>query len=367
MQDKGIAIGRTFQRFGLITIFSVYILILVGGIVRSTGSGMGCPDWPKCFGSWVPPTEVSQLPSDYQDIYAAKRKLKNQKLAVYLEKLGFAELSSRILNDPSVYKEAEFNGVKTWIEYINRLIGVLIGFFIFLTVVFSFSYIKSDRTIFLMSLIAFILVGIEGWIGSIVVSTNLLPGMITLHMMLALVIVFVLVYALLRSYVDNLSAFAVQNRSALNIFLVLALLLSFVQVVLGTQVREGVDQMSALLQGTNREGWLDRIGLTFYIHRSFSILVLLVNGFLFYKVRRNFQENRLLAFFGWALVGVMLVEILSGVGMAYLAIPAFLQPIHLFLAVVGIGIQFTLLLLVNREIVFTKATYANLPKAFSYQ
>ena len=80
-------------------------LILAGGIVRATGSGMGCPDWPKCFGRWIPPTEFSQLPSNYREIYGAKLK-----------------------------GEVEFNAVKTWIEYANRLLGVLVGFFVFGTI-----------------------------------------------------------------------------------------------------------------------------------------------------------------------------------------------------------------------------------------
>jgi heme a synthase len=87
-----------FRTFGIISLVSIYLLILAGGIVRSTGSGMGCPDWPKCFGRMIPPTQASELPFNYQEIYKEK-----------------------------LHGQVEFNPTKTWIEYLNRLLGALTG------------------------------------------------------------------------------------------------------------------------------------------------------------------------------------------------------------------------------------------------
>src|SRR5688572_24583126 len=164
---------RTFYKLSLSTLVAVYLLIMVGGVVRSTGSGMGCPDWPKCFGQWTPPTSVSQLPADYKEKYSEFRHKKNEKFAKYLKALGFNETADKILNDTSIREEADFNPVKTWIEYLNRIVGVIIGFLILAVFVSSLKFWKERRNLTVVSFLTFILVGFQGWIGSIVVSTNL--------------------------------------------------------------------------------------------------------------------------------------------------------------------------------------------------
>ena len=162
--------SQRFRSLALLTVITIYLLVLAGGIVRGTGSGMGCPDWPKCFGRWIPPTEISQLPHNYQQIYGAKLK-----------------------------GEIEFNAVKTWIEYINRLLGAFSGFLVLATLVASLSYLRKDRSIVWGSLAAFILIGANAWLGSRVVATELAQYMITLHLLLALLVVAALLFVLVRS------------------------------------------------------------------------------------------------------------------------------------------------------------------------
>ncbi|PSR56815.1 heme A synthase [Adhaeribacter arboris] len=330
--------SKRFRNIGVITIASVYFLILVGGVVRSTGSGMGCPDWPKCFGTWIPPTNSNQLPDDYLSVYKNKRIEKNQKLANYLKTLGFNQLASDIFSHSSQYIETEFNVTKTWIEYLNRLVGVLIGIFIFFTLVFSLSYLKKDPVIFYLAFISFILVGIQGWLGSLVVSTNLLPIMVTVHMALALVLVALLIYAVARSQKDQFKLITQPIATKTYVLIILAIALSFVQILLGTQVREMVDIIASEFGYNNRGQWISNIGSSFYIHRSFSAVVFIVNVYLCWQLyalndkRFNKLVNGILVFVG--------LEILVGVILAYFAIPAVLQPVHLVLATLLFGLQF---------------------------
>ncbi len=314
---------HTYRKFGIITIIAVYLLILVGGVVRSTGAGMGCPDWPRCFGQWIPPTDISQLPANYKEIFKVQGK-----------------------------EIADFDAFKTWIEYVNRLIGVLIGFFIFITFILSFSFFKKDRLVFYLSFLSFILVGFQGWLGSVVVATNLKPMMITLHMILALVIVNLLIYTVTRSYNTVFHTEQVANKKLLNTILTICMGLMLVQIVLGTQVREAIDEISAALNYTMRDTWIEKIGLNFYIHRSFSLLILALHIYLLYMLKKNVQMQSRLTVWTNALVILIVAEIGSGAVMAYFAIPAFMQPLHLLLGALIIGVQFLTLLIINYQRVF---------------
>ena len=324
---------RSFRRLTLSTLIAVYVLILVGGIVRSTGSGMGCPDWPKCFGNWVPPSSVSELPADYKSFYSEYRQKKNVKFARYLRSFGFGETADKLLNDKSVLNEADFNATKTWVEYFNRLVGVTIGFLIFAVFVASLKFRKFDSKLTYIAFATFILVGFQGWIGSIVVSTNLTPWVVTVHMFLALVIVAMLVYLVVKSSKENTDFYSPRSFW----WLIACIIVLMIQILLGTQVREAIDQVASIAA---REAWIKSIGGDFIIHRSFSWIVLLFHVGLVI----NLIKTTGLKAFPIALILLILSTILTGLGMAIFAVPPYLQPIHLLLATVSFGMQFLLLL-----------------------
>lgn len=302
--------GQRFRSLALLTIITVYLVILAGGIVRGTGSGMGCPDWPKCFGRWIPPTEASQLPPNYQEIYGAKLK-----------------------------GEVEFNATKTWIEYVNRLLGVLSGFFVLATLIASFSYIKNKKTVFLGSLSAFLLIGANGWLGSRVVATELAQYMITIHLSLAVLVVFALLFVYNQSSLKATPHFSENKSGGLKGLLLLTLVLTLSQVLLGTFVRESLDEVVKQIGYENRNNWISSLDWEFYVHRSFSLVLLALHIAVIYKLRRLNDVSWFSKAANWLLV-LVASEIITGVVMAYLEVPAFAQPIHLLFAMIIVGIQF---------------------------
>ena len=331
---------RGFYRLCLYTLIAVYFLIGVGGIVRSTGSGMGCPDWPKCFGSWVPPTTIEQLPPNYKDTYSALREKKNIKFARYLDAIGMHDTAAKIRTDKSILEEADFNPVKTWIEYLNRLVGVAIGLFIIALFLASLKFRNVKPALFWLSLITLLAVIFQGWFGSIVVSTNLTTWTITIHMFLALVIVGILIYLLVQSaQISHVSKFEKGLRS----LLIGAMMVSLVQIYLGTNVRESVDVLAS--QQVARTQWIELMGNDFTVHRSFSWLVLIINALLIFRLLKTTFPKPLIH----SLIVLILCSLLSGIGMAYGGVPPYLQPVHLLMATIIFGIQLLIFLMANRN------------------
>lgn len=302
-----------FRSFGIATVFSVFLLILAGGIVRSTGSGMGCPDWPKCFGTWIPPTHVNQLPVDYRERFSTE-----------------------------YHSVAEFSVFKTWTEYINRLLGVLVGFLIFITLILSLKLRKSRPIVPILSFAAFILVAFVGWLGAKVVASNLMPGMITVHMLGAILVTGCLIFAVSYSKDPELSGLRPGSLTGIRAYWVVSIVLAFLQLILGTQVREVIDIIAVKMQDQNRDLWIDQMPAVFYIHRTASLVFLVLSILLHYRVRSASSENNPVLRISRIHLLVTFSVIILGIILAYFSIPAFAQPLHLLM---GSMVCFTLLYL----------------------
>jgi cytochrome c oxidase assembly protein subunit 15 len=270
----------------------------------------------------VPPTEESQLPADYHQRYA----------------LG--------------YENTQFNPVKTWTEYLNRLTGVSIGFLIFLTAWRSRIYRNNDKAIFYLSWTVFFLVGFQGWLGSAVVASNLKPVVITLHMLLAMVIVALLIYIMARSQKNFWDRPDISLLPEKFIYvLVAAMAMTLVQIMMGTQVREAVDMIANEHKYIDRQFWRDDFPVIFYVHRSFSSLILFTNAWLGWKIIKTYARTMVIFKVGILLISIIVCAILAGITMDRLGMPPAAQPVHLLMANLIFGTQFFLYVYLRQRVV----------------
>lgn len=294
---------KLFRIFSYLSTCLTYFLIFVGGMVRVSGAGMGCPDWPKCFDRWIPPTDISQLPDHI---------------------------------DP-----AKFNIVLAWIEYCNRLFGALVGLTITITLVLAYKYYSHIPVIKWSLTIAFILTLIEGWIGAVLVHTILNPVTITLHLLLALIIVMLLLYAAQESYyIEN--PYAEKNsKYPLNInwaFIVLGASL-FIEIIIGTEVRGGLQMLRKENPLLDSNFLLYMLGPFKYMHTILGIVILFLSIFLWVKlVKQSDSPSEVVKQSSSLILVLIFLQIVSGEVLVFIKVKPIIQLFHLWFAAIIMGL-----------------------------
>jgi cytochrome c oxidase assembly protein subunit 15 len=318
-----------FVRLQWAALVLIFLVIIAGSIVRTTGSGMGCPDWPKCFGQWIPPTSEGELPANYEEIYGKKRVAKVEKFTRFLSAFGMEETAEKIRTDRSTYEDLPFNVGSTWTEYLNRLMGFLAGNAMLIAFLWTLLRYRKDKRLVRVSVVALLLLVINAWFGSIVVATNLVPWTITVHMFLALALVFLQIM-IIRRISPNFQK-QLHLPGGIKWLVIIILLITTYQLFLGTQVREFIDELKK--QNIGREGWSSHFGWTFFIHRSFSWLVLILIGLMTWL---NYKTEKLKAIYlAFALLSL---ELIGGVALAYADMPGPVQVSHLLFAALLFGV-----------------------------
>lgn len=320
-----------YRKAGWLTCFSIFLLVLAGGIVRATGSGMGCPDWPTCFGTYIPPTSESELPDNYQEIFLQKRLAKIDRYVKVLKSLGFTKQAERIANDGAIRQADDFSVVTTWIEAINRYLGALTGIFAFATLLSSFQFIRKRTSIFVITLFGVIAVIINGWMGSVVVATNLMQGPITIHYLAAFIAAGLFMWPVTIKAPEKS-----QNSGNMDTWVFVLFGLIIIQSISGTWSRETVDSIARnnQLVDANQHLNLSAMGFIFVIHRYLSIIVVAISVYLIRKTTDATLKKWLHVFL--IIAGA---QVLAGSANILFVLPPFAQAFHIFAGGLLFGIS----------------------------
>lgn len=324
------------QKIGKIVLVNIYLVILAGSVVRMTGSGMGCPDWPMCFGLAIPPTSEEEIKWKPNHVYnkgdmiihalsgnkdALIEANEDFKSGDYFEQIHW--------NKYEKHDYAKFNVYHTWTEYINRLMGALLGFFALIMLFISIKQWKHDKWLTFLAVLQLFFIGFEAWLGKVTVDYNLEAKTITYHMLGAMVLIVLQLIYLRRIRIKN-TKISISNYLFYVLLALLILLLT--QIVLGTQVRQEVD---VLLQNNyTRESVVGNFSIIPYIHRSFSVLLVLTLSFISWKLWTKTALRKMIV---W-LNATMWFGILIGIYLFYFSMPAVAQPFHLLFSLVLFGL-----------------------------
>jgi len=297
------------QKLALLSIVLLIVLIFAGAVVRVTGSGLGCPDWPTCWGEFIPPTSIEQVDESYLE-----KKLPR-----------FKRSAERFGRDPDEITVArlleEYDPVQTWIEFTNRLLAlpVLLANFLLMIACLRSQIMPK------LGVSAFALVIISALTGIVVVASGLRSGVVTIHMALAFLQLFVLTYLYWAGVRPGSLRTQIAGPSRPQVMILLSCVM--IEWAMGSQIREVTDRLMMEQGIASRGTWIDEISESFIylVHRSFSWSILIAALWLGYKSRWKGKIPRLV-------LGLVFALMLMGLILSSSGIHAVVQVLHVGVA-----------------------------------
>lgn len=294
---------KAFRIFVIVATLASYLLIFTGGLVRVSGSGLGCPDWPKCYGRWLPPLTLSQLPADI---------------------------------DP-----ASFNFVLAWVEYSNRLFGMFLGIVAAVTAVLALVHHRKTPRILYPTLLAALGVAYAGWQGGQVVTSSLKPILVSVHLVTALFISSMLTYVTQQAYYLEHAEDATKSSYHRGTRLALMALwgLALLQILLGTLVRGRIESLVQQYPLLSDAEIIIRVGTPVYIHVLSGLTVFFATAAMSYLVLgKSRNPTAPVRYIGIIIVILVMLQIPLGIGLAGVGIYPILQVFHMWMAAVYLGL-----------------------------
>lgn len=300
-----------YRKLIAVTLFLTFDLIIFGAFTRLTDSGLGCPDWPGCYG------EANPFQA-HSDIKAAEILLPTGPVTV----------------------------AKAWIEMIHRYLAMSVGVLIILQMGIAWWKRKSMRYSPWLATILFVLVGIQGAFGKWTVTMKLQPIIVSIHLMLALTILALLVWAWQREG----KLVAVEFPSRLHRLLPFAFLILMLQIALGAWVSTNYAALAChdyplcngeivpeldfehaytLWRELGRTGSGDFLPFSalitiHWVHRSFAWFVFAILAGVAWLSRQQAETKRL----GNAVFTVLVMQFMTGVATIYFSWPLAIAVLH---------------------------------------
>lgn len=295
------------QKLALISIVCLIVIIFAGATVRVTGSGLGCPDWPTCWGELIPPTSVEQVDRDKIDI---------ERFRKYDERFGRDSSQTTVESVMS-----KFDGVQTWIEFLNRLVALPTLLAIFLLMIACCRRPRFRKH----GIAAFLITVGNALFGIVVIKSNLHSGVVTVHMALTFALLFLLTYLLWAAGREGEPRPSIKRTTRLQVMVLLACVM--IEWALGSQVREMTDDLMMKNGVDSRASWMTQISASwmYLIHRSFSWSILIAALWLGYRTQWQGFVPRLVL----TVVGALM---LMGLILSTSGIHAVVQVLHVGLA-----------------------------------
>jgi protoheme IX farnesyltransferase len=251
-----------FAKLAIAAAAATFVLITVGGLVRATDSGLGCPDWPLCFGDWIPPAELH-----------------------------------------------------AWIEHSHRLVAaVFVGPLVAaIGLITLFSRRRRDRVLLAAAVVAGVLVIVQSLLGALVVLERLRAELVTAHLGMALVVFGTTIVIAERSVRGPFSDRPGRpGRPGLTRLVGLTAVVLFAQMLLGATVTgRGAGLAFAdfpLMDGALIPAIRDEAQQLHFAHRALAVVLAILVGLTAWAVfrRTDDRSSRRLALLAVGLVAVQI-------------------------------------------------------------
>jgi len=325
-----------YQKLAIAALISVLFLLFMGATVRVTGAGMGCPDWPTCWGELIPPTNADQV--NFEDLPIET----------------FRKKAERMGRDPSTITadslRNEFNPRHVWTEFLNRLCAFPVAFFTLATFVSSFWFRKQRPLLFWLSFASFLLVLVNAIMGARVVFSGLAPGIISIHLALTMLLICVLTYCVWAGTEKKFKLGFNSSPNQMRLVVLSLLIATVVEGIMGSQVREMTDELAKSHLNTPREAWISELessGL-YFAHRSFSWLILILSIWAFRLIKKSQTSPPTPT--QYATLAIIFAQMILGLIMSQIHIYSWVQVLHVGLAAILLSVVFRWYLVIPKEV-----------------